>query len=240
MDFDPEASELDMFVQRPIQPIDPRNSRNAAFSRCCGICCYFVLIVPLIIGLMISAEYDPTSSSCGDPSKYLFPIDLWLYIACGIPMFILFVYFGMSIYQTFVSYEFYLRIMRFYRSKYHIWFNILSTVFWSFWGCLGIYIYAAEMTLQCQQTAIGSMILTMSVFELLHGCCIGCLIYAVIRFIVQINQRMNLQRQQYVNEYNQDQQQQMQERQRINVNANIPDEDKKFKPFEGAAHHIDF
>ena len=71
------------------------------------------------------------------------------------------------------------------------------------------------------------MVLIISMFELLNGCCMVCFLVAFIKYLDNI-QRMHV-------EYNRGRRYQEREMQPVSP-RNDP---KQFKPFEGVGHHID-
>eukprot|EP00483_Globobulimina_turgida_P001297 UN01299 len=130
---------------------------------------------PAIAAVIIASGYNKDTSACNDNTQYVIDLQTYLYVAGGVQL-------GMS------AIYFFTQIVAFLCFSENTWMNIkfcmsrgichcISSCYplWHLlWACIGIYIYAAEMSSQCQKTDVGTMILAWCVIEFVGVCCISC------------------------------------------------------------------
>mmetsp|Transcript_20880 Transcript_20880/g.33304 ORF Transcript_20880/g.33304 Transcript_20880/m.33304 type:complete len:232 (+) Transcript_20880:1755-2450(+) len=146
------------------------------------IATYALLIAsaPAIAAVIIGSQYDEATSACKeskDGEPYLLDPQTYLYVAGGVQL-------GMS------GIYFFTQIVAFLCFSETTWMNIkifmsqglcrcISACYpmWHLaWACIGIYIYSAEMSKECQQEDVGVMILAWCVIEFVGVCCMSCCI----------------------------------------------------------------
>ena len=143
------------------------------------IATYLLLIAsaPAIAAVIIASQYDENNNSCNDGTKYLIHPQTYLYVAGGVQLAMSIIYFFTQI-VAFVcfspaiweSIKFFMSqgLCRLISSCYPLWHLI--------WACIGIYIYIAEMSENCQNEDIGIMILSWCIIEFIGVCCISCIV----------------------------------------------------------------
>eukprot|EP01084_Bolivina_argentea_P050269 92431_1 len=139
------------------------NPSNRKFAICLTVSCIVSSLVFLSISaLIISAKYHAHSSPCGE-TKCLIAIDLWLNIAAGVPLVQMFIF---CFTHLSLTYTYYFAVT-----------SILSVLFWCCWSILGFFMYVNQFNAKCRHTAIGGMVLTLSIVCLLKivwRCMVAC------------------------------------------------------------------
>ena len=125
--------------------------------------------------MVIASQYDPNNNACNDGTKYTIDPQTYLYVAGGVQLGMSGIYFFTQIVAflcfnpaAWESLKFCMSrgLCRCISSCYPLWHLV--------WACLGVYIYIAEMSQDCQNEDIGIMILAWCILEFVGVCCISC------------------------------------------------------------------
>lgn len=144
---------------------------------CIATCVLLIASAPAIAAVIIASQYDPDNNSCNDGTDYLIDPVTYLYVAGGVQLGMSIIYFFTQI-VAFLCFNpiHWIRLKsctsgilcRCISSCYPLWHLI--------WACLGVYIYVAQMSKNCQEEDIGIMILAWCIIEFIGVCCISCCI----------------------------------------------------------------
>lgn len=124
------------------------------------ICTGLIMIIPAIAALVIASQYDETESVCNNDTIYSVDLRIYLYCSGGISI----GYFCLILIAGCYEY-FHPKIKN--RGLICIgYIGCVLTIFHLLWAILGISIYAAQMSMECQQQDIGKMIFASSIIQL--------------------------------------------------------------------------
>eukprot|EP01083_Nonionella_stella_P136171 414205_1 len=142
---------------------------------CVATCLLLIVSAPAIAAVIIASGYNQASSACNDGTDYLIDPQTYLYVAGGVQLGMSALFFMTQIIaflcfseSTWIKIKICLsgRICKCISACYPIWHLV--------WAGIGIYIYVAQMSDECQQEDIGIMILAWCIIQWTGICCITC------------------------------------------------------------------
>merc|ERR1712154_119615 len=171
MDNGSAFSEEDSLVQHQDARLLLTDPRNEPVAKCLGgmyVCCFIIALSPCIVAMIIASDYSEASGLC-ESSSYVIALDVWLYVAGSMSIVVLLSCLYLNCYQTFfASLAHYSKISSALLSRYHFLFQIANSAFHFCWATIGVFMYARQMSEDCQMSDIGTMVLAFAILELLN------------------------------------------------------------------------
>eukprot|EP01084_Bolivina_argentea_P033448 61866_1 len=134
------------------------------------------LLAPEIAAVVIAQQYN--ASICYENNDmYTIPLGLWLNIGGGIALGITIFYFLFGyIYCLFMSKAIQDKVDNVYMNTYleHLCCHFCISLFHYAWAIIGIYMYANQMSDECQSDMIGQMVIGFAIVNPLQICCAMC------------------------------------------------------------------